>query len=406
MIPGASRTSQACPTPFQRCPLPEITRHIAHFDLDAFFVEVEVLNDPSLRGLPLIVGGSRERGVVTTCSYEARRFGVRSAMPMAKALQLCPQAVVLPGARGEYSRFSRRVTDIIADAAPRFEKASIDEFYVDLTGMGRFHDIPRWTVALRDRIMQETGLPISFGLASNKLVAKVATNEAKPNGYLCIPHGREADFLAPLPIGRMPGIGEHAERRLRELGISTLGELASYPTAILSHTLGRWAEELQRRACGRHDGAVQPYHAAKSVSTEHTFEADTSDPAFLHAELVRMTEKTAAQLRARNLMAGCIAVKLRYPDFETVTRQLSIPYTFFDDELIPLAHDIFQKLHPPGARVRLLGVRLSELTAQAQQTNLFSDPMRKKGLYQAIDAVRSRFGPDALTRGGSLHGGS
>jgi len=379
-------------------------RHIAHFDLDAFFVEVEVLKDPSLRGRPLIVGGSRERGVVTTCSYEARAFGVRSAMPMGQALQRCPQAVVLPGSRGDYSRYSRWVTDIIGDSAPCFEKASIDEFYVDLTGLDRFHDVLGWTVALRERIRRETGLPISFGLAANKLVAKMATNEAKPNGYLHIPQGREAEFLAPLPVGRLPGIGDHAERRLRELGIATLGELAAYPPPVLSSTLGRWAAELQRRATGHHEGAVQPYHVAKSVSTENTFSADTSDLAFLQAELVRMTEKVAAQLRARNLMAGCIAVKLRNPDFETTSKQLSIAYTCYDDELIPLARDLFRKLHPPGSPVRLLGVRLSELTGQARQTNLFSDPARKQGLYRAIDAVRARFGPDALTRGGALHG--
>lgn len=378
-------------------------RHIAHFDLDAFFVEVEILNEPSLRGRPLIVGGSRDRGVVTTCSYEARAYGVRSAMSMSKAMQLCPQAVVLPGSRGEYSRYSRRVTDIIADSAPLFEKASIDEFYLDLTGMDRFHDVAGWTLALRERITRETGLPISFGLASNKLVAKMATNEAKPNGYLQIPQGREAEFLAPLPVGRMPGVGEHAERRLRELGIDTLGELAGYPAPVLSSVLGRWAEELQRRAKGLHEGAVQPYQVAKSVSTEHTFERDTSDADFLLTELVRMTEKTAGQLRARNLMTGCIAVKVRFPDFETVTRQLSIPYTCFDDELIPFARDLFQKVFRPGTRVRLLGVRLSELTAQAHQTNLFSDPLRKQGLYNAIDQVRARFGRDALTRGGAIH---
>jgi DNA polymerase-4 len=382
----------------------EPVRHIAHFDLDAFFVEVEVLKDPTLRGRPLIVGGSRERGVVTTCSYEARAFGVRSAMPMGQALQRCPQAVVLPGSRGDYSRYSRWVTDIIGDSAPCFEKASIDEFYVDLTGLDRFHDVLGWTVALRERIRRETGLPISFGLAANKLVAKMATNEAKPNGYLHIPQGREGEFLAPLPVGRMPGIGDHAERRLRELGITTLGELAAYPTPVLASTLGRWAAELQRRAAGHHEGAVQPYHVAKSVSTENTFSTDTADMAFLQAELVRMTEKVAAQLRARNLMAGCIAVKLRNPDFETTSKQLSIAYTCYDDELIPLSRDLFRKLHPPGTPVRLLGVRLSELTGQARQTNLFSDPARKQGLYRAIDAVRARFGSDALTRGGALHG--
>jgi len=401
VIPAVIRTSGAnLGNSTLSVPLP----YIAHFDLDAFFVEVEILKNPSLRGQPLIVGGSSARGVVTTCSYEARVFGVRSAMPMGKALQLCPQALVLPGARHDYSHYSRQVTDIIAAAAPLFEKASIDEFYVDLTGMDRFHDVYAWTIQLRESITRQTGLPISFGLSSNKLVAKMATNEAKPNGYLYIPHGQEAAFLAPLPIGRMPGVGPHAERRLLELGITTLGELSCYPSQALSSLLGCWAEELRRRACGHHEGEVKPYHVAKSVSTEHTFEANISDADFLLSELLRMTEKIAAQVRARNLMAGCIAVKLRHPSFETATRQLSIPYTFFDDELIPFARELFLKLYQPGTPVRLLGVRLSELTAQAQQTNLFSDPLRKSGLYRAIDDVRARFGKDALTRGGTLQG--
>src|SRR6187401_577433 len=181
---------------------------IAHFDLDAFFVSVECLNDPSLKGKPLIVGGSRERGVVAACSYEARKFGIHSAMPMNKAMQLCPHALVVKGSRGEYSRFSRWVTDIIAERAPRFEKASIDEFYIDLSGMERFHKPYEWTIALRSEIIDKTGLNISFGLGSNKLIAKIATDEAKPNGYLIIPPGKEEEFLAPLKVNKIPGVGE------------------------------------------------------------------------------------------------------------------------------------------------------------------------------------------------------
>jgi DNA polymerase-4 len=378
-------------------------RNIAHFDLDAFFVEVEILHDPTLRGKPLIVGGSRERGVVTTCSYEARKFGVHSAMPMKKAVQLCPQALVLQGSRGEYSRFSRWVTDIIAARAPMFEKASIDEFYIDLTGMDRFHDPLAWTVSLREEIMEKTGLPISFGLASNKMVAKMATNEAKPNGYLQIRHGMEAEFLAPLSVGSIPGVGDHTFHILQEMGISTIGELAAFPLGVLSARMGASAGELIRKAGGYHDGAVHPYHEAKSISTEQTFEENIGDEGMLLTELVSMTEKVAFQLREQNKMAGCVTVKIRYPDFETTSRQRAIPYTFYDDELIPFARELFRKLYRKGEKVRLLGVRVSELTADAFQTNLFTDTQKKAGLYKAIDDVKGRFGKSSLTRGGAMH---
>ena len=366
-------------------------------------MEVEILNDPSLRGKPLIVGGTRERGVVTSCSYEARRFGVQSAMPMKKALQICPQATVVPGARGQYGRFSRWVTQIISDRAPIFEKASIDEFYIDLTGMDRFHDPLSWTIALRKEITAQTGLPISFGLASNKMVAKIATNEAKPNGYLHVLAGKEKEFLAPLSVGSIPGVGSKTLQDLQTLGIETIGDLAAYPVGLLTHTLGKWGAALHRKAFGFHDGEVQTYHAAKSISTEHTFQEDIGDMDFLCRELASMTEKVASQLREQNKMAGCLTVRIRYPDFETTSRQTTVPYTFYDDELIPVARDLFLKLHKPGQKVRLIGVRLSELTDGALQTNLFTDANRKFCLYRSIDAVRERFGKSAITRGGTLH---
>ena len=377
-------------------------RFIAHLDLDAFFVEVELLNNPTLKGKPLIVGGSRERGVVTTCSYEARKFGVRSAMPMKKALQLCPQAILLQGTRGQYSKFSRWVTEIIAAKAPLFEKASIDEFYIDLTGMDKFFKPLEWTIILREEIMEKTKLPISFGLASNKMVAKMATNEAKPNGYLQILPGNEKEFLAPLSVGSIPGVGEHSAHRLQEMGISTIGDLAAYPVEILISKLGKSAEDLWQRAHGIHHSELHPYHEAKSISTENTFEENKEDMDFLMSELVRMTEKVAFQLREENKMAGCIAVKIRYPDFETTSRQSAIPYTYYDDELIPFAKELFHKLYRKGEKIRLLGVRLSELTAEARQTNLFSDVQKKAGLYKAIDDVKGRFGKSSLTRGGAL----
>lgn len=380
----------------------EKQRYIAHFDLDAFFVEVEILKDPSLRGKPLIVGGSRDRGVVTTCSYEARKFGVASAMPMKKAMQLCPQAILLQGSRDRYSHYSRMVTEIIAAKAPLFEKASIDEFYVDITGMDRFFHPLNWTIALREEIMQKTNLPISFGLASNKMIAKMATNEAKPNGYLQVLPGREKEFLAPLPLSRFMGVGEHTLKNLHALGFSTIGDLASYPLEVLEKTAGNYAVDLWHRAQGEHHSEVHAWHESKSISNENTFEENTNDIEFLMGQLVKMTEKVAFNLRNDDKMAGCLAVKIRYPDFETTSKQAAIPYTFFDDELIPVAKTLFHQLYRKGEKIRLLGVRVSELTREALQTNLFSDPARKIGLYKAIDDVKDRFGRDVLGSGGSF----
>jgi DNA polymerase-4 len=374
-----------------------IQRIIAHFDLDSFFVSVEILRDPSLRGKPVLVGG-RERGVVAACSYEARKFGIHSAMPMKTAMRLCPQAIVVGGSRGEYSRYSRWVTDIIAAEAPLFEKASIDEFYLDLTGMNRYFNAFEWTQQLRQKIMTATGLPISFGLAANKMMAKMATNEAKPNGFLYIEPGQETAFLDPLPVNRVPGVGDHTFRSLLQLGIETMKELREAKPAMLEHFLGKYGLDLWHKAHGRHDGEVSPYHEAKSVSTESTFNENTTDMVFLMAELVRMTEKIAFELRQDNKMAGCMAVKIRYPDFETTSRQTTIPYTFYDDELIPVAKDLFHKLYRKGHPIRLMGVRLSELTGEAVQTNLFADLGKKAELYKAIDDVKNRFGKSSLTK--------
>jgi DNA polymerase IV len=372
-------------------------RIIAHFDLDSFFVSVEILGDPSLKGKPVIVGG-RERGVVAACSYEARAYGIHSAMPMARAVQLCPQAVLVSGNRPEYSRFSRMVTELIASRAPLMEKASIDEFYLDLSGMGRFHDPLTWTRELRELIIAQTGLPISFGLAPNKMVAKMATNEAKPNGFLQILPGQVQEFLDPLPVSRIPGVGDQTFRSLMQLGIESIRELRMAKPAMLAHFLGSAGLDLWNRAHGRHDSPVQEYREAKSVSTENTFETDIGDEEFLVGELLRMTEKIAFEVRQDNKMAGCLTVKIRYPDFETTSRQISIPYTFYDDELFMVARDLFYRLYRKGQPVRLLGVRLSELTGDAVQTNLFSDHRKKAELYKAIDEVKNRFGKEALTK--------
>jgi DNA polymerase-4 len=375
-------------------------RIIAHFDLDSFFVSVEILKDPSLKGKPVIVGGS-DRGVVAACSYEARKFGIHSAMPSAKAKQLCPRAIFLKGSRGEYSRYSRWVTEIIASKAPLFEKASIDEFYLDLTGMGKYFDPLQWTVDLRKQIMDETKLPISFGLSSNKMIAKMATNEAKPNGYLHVPFGKEKEFLAPMSPDKIPGVGDHTFAVLKAMGFKTIGEIAASREEELEEELGKWGADLWQKANGIHTSEVSSYHVAKSVSSENTFHENIRDMEIVHKELVRLTEKICYELRQDEKVAGCVAVKIRYPDFETQSRQTTIPYTCADDEIIPIVLELFKQLYRSGNPIRLLGVRLSELTSEAVQTNLFSDVEKKSDLYKAIDEVKNRFGKTSVKRASS-----
>ncbi len=373
-------------------------RYIAHFDLDSFFVSVELLNNPSLKGLPVIVGGSRDRGVVTTCSYEARKFGVHSAMPMKQAMKLCPQAILLQGTRSDYSKYSRWVTEIIAAKAPLFEKASIDEFYIDLTGMDKYFDPYQWTIELRKQIIDETQLPISFGLATNKLIAKIATDEAKPNGYIFVQPGMEQMFLAPLKVSKIPGVGKQTYAALQAAGILTIGDIVKASEQFMETNFGNYGIELWHKAHGKHDGIVQPYHEAKSISSENTFHENTADVTFLLSELVRLTEKIAFELRQDEKLTGCVTVKIRYPNFETTSRQVSIDYTFRDDELIVVAKDLFHKLYRKGTPVRLLGVRLSELTNHAVQGSLFDDAEKKTNLYKAIDDVKNKFGRSALKK--------
>jgi len=375
-------------------------RYIAHFDLDAFFVSVECINDPSLKGKPLLVGGHSDRGVVAACSYEARKYGIHSAMPMKTALRLCPHATVVGNARGEYSKYSRWVTEIIAAKAPLFEKASIDEFYLDLTGMDRFFDPYQWTIDLREEIISATELPISFALASNKMISKIATQEAKPNGYIHVPAGMEQEFLAPLKVNKIPGVGDHTYQSLREMGVLTIRDLSEQPLEVLERRFGKYGSDLWSKSRGIHEGEVVPYHEAKSISTENTFEENKTDVDFLMAELVRMTERVGYELRQDNKTAGCVAVKIRYGDFETTSRQVTIPYTFYDDELIAKAKELFHKLWRKGEPIRLLGVRLSELTGEAIQTNLFQDTKKKTELYKAIDEVKNKWGKGAVVKAG------
>jgi DNA polymerase IV len=373
-------------------------RIIAHFDLDSFFVSVEVLNNSSLKGKPVLVGGHSNRGVVAACSYEARKYGIHSAMPMRTAKRLCAHAIVVGGSRGEYSKFSRWVTEIIAAEAPLFEKASIDEFYLDLSGMNKYFDAFEWTKQLRQKIINETQLPISFGMASNKMIAKIATDEAKPNGFIYVQPGTEHAFLDPLKVNKIPGVGESTFSTLQAYGINTIADIRNKKPEEMQLILGNYGTDLWQRASGIHTRAVEPYHEAKSISTENTFEENITDLNRLMVELVRMTEKIAHELRLEDKVAGCLAVKIRYPNFETTSKQTTIPYTFYDDELIPVAKELFHKLYRKGQPVRLMGVRLSELTNEAVQTNLFSDVTKKADLYKAIDDVKNRFGKTFITK--------
>ena len=373
-------------------------RYIAHFDLDSFFVSVEMLLDPSLLGKAVVVGGSRDRGVVTTCSYEARKFGVRSAMPMRKAMELCPHAIIVKSSYGQYAKYSAWVTNIIAANAPLYEKASIDEFYIDLTGMDTFFNPLEWTIKLRQTIMDETGLPISFGLATNKLVAKIATDEAKPNGYLFVTPGKEKEFLAPLPVEKLGGVGKKSHQTLLALGIYTIGDILKYDGVLLEKALGKWGTQLIRQANGLSDSVVSPHRESKSISAENTFEENTLDVDILLAQLVGQAERVAYELRQEKKYATCVAIKFRNANFETTTRQITIPATIADSDIIKAATDLFTKLYVPGTLVRLLGVRLAGLTDTGAQINLFDNKTEQHALYEAIDSVKNKFGKSVLRK--------
>jgi DNA polymerase IV len=377
-------------------------RHIAHFDLDAFFVSVELLKQPELKGKPLIVGGDGQRGIVAACSYEARKFGIQSAMPAMTAKKLCPEAVFLKGSYHDYSKYSRIVTDIIAGSVPSFEKASIDEFYIDLTGMDRFFGISQFTRELREKIIRETGLPISYGLSTNKLVSKMATNEAKPNGYLEVPAGKETAFLWPLTIDKIPMAGKQTQQQLHTIGIHTIEQLAKTPVEQLEHVFGKWGYKLWQKAHGISDSPVEQYSEQKSLSHENTFNEDSSDVEFLHAELVRLTEKAAYDLRQEEKLTGCVTVKLRYDDFETVSRQEVMDYSALDNLLIARVKDLFTKLYNRGRKVRLLGVKFSHLIPMTIQMNLFDKEQEKLDLYKAVDNIKNQFGAGAITKATSL----
>ena len=378
------------------------TRNIAHFDLDSFFVSVERLKNRQLYGKPIAVGGSSDRGVIASCSYEARRFGVKSAMPVRLAKRLCPELLIIKGDMDSYSKYSNTVTSIIADSVPLFEKSSIDEFYIDLSGMDKFFGCSLYTIELRKKIERESGLDISYALASNKLLSKVATNEVKPHGQLEIPFGYEKEYLAPLPIEKMPMVGEKTATLLRDMGVETIRVLSEIPQEYMTNLLGKNGIELSRRANGIDETPIVPFHVAKSIGTENTFETDTIDISFLNRELTRMTEQVGFELRQSNKLCGCVTVKIRYSDFQTFTRQSAIGYSSADHVLLETVKSLFKQLYERRLLIRLIGVRFSNLVPGNYQIHLFDDTQEMIRLYQSIDSIKSQYGENILMRAGGF----
>lgn len=375
---------------------------IVHLDLDSFFVSVERLHNSALNNRPVLVGGTSSRGVVASCSYEARRFGVHSGMPMRMAMQLCPEAIVIRGDSSQYSKYSNIITEIIREEVPLFEKPSIDEFYADLSGMDRFFGCYKLASEMRDKIIRETGLPISFGLSTNKTVAKVATGEAKPNNRLEVPRGTEKPFLAPLPIRKIPMVGDKTGLLLNRMGVRHIHTLQEMPLAVMEKAMGKNGISLWHKANGIDPSPIVPFQERKSISLERTFQKDTTDVVKLDTLIVAMAEQLAFQLRQGDKLTACITVKIRYSDFNTYTLQKRIPYTSNDDKLIDISKELFVKLYERRLMVRLIGVRFSHLVGGGHQINLFEDSAEKIRLYQAMDRMRNRFGQGAVKRAKTL----
>lgn len=379
-----------------------MNKHILHLDLDTFFVSCERLIDSRLQKKPLLVGGTGDRGVVAACSYETRAFGIHSGMSMKIARKLCPEAAVIRGNTGIYSKYSNLVTEIISDKVPVFEKASIDEFYADLSGMDAFFGSYKYASELRQKIIKESGLPISFGLSQNKIVSKVATGEAKPNNQLLINKGFEKDFLAPLSIKKIPSVGEKTYQVLRNLGVDKVKVIQEMPLEMMISVLGKNGKTIWKRANGLDNPPIVTYHERKSLSTERTYNKDTIDVKKLKETIFAMAENLAYQLRKGNKLASVFSVKIRYSDFNTYSKQIKIPYTSADHIIIPTVLDLFQKLYQRRLLIRLVGVKVSDIVNGNYQINLFDDTQQMLNLYNAMDTVRDKYGELSIMRASAM----
>jgi DNA polymerase-4 len=377
-------------------------RTIVHMDLDCFFVAVSRLMNPALNGKPVLIGGSSDRGVVAACSYEARRYGIHSAMPMKLAKRLCPEALIVQGDYEMYSKKSDEVTEIIRGSVPVYEKSSVDEFYIDMTGMEKFFGCQKWATELWQKVKRETGLPSSFGLSVNKTVSKVATDFIKPDNKKVVDRGTEKQFLAPMSVSKIPMVGEKTYHTLKQMGVEKIHTLQQMPVELMQDVFGENGRTIWQKANGIDDTPVIPYSERKSISAEETFDSDTMDVARMKDILIRMTESLLFQLRNENKLTSCVTVKIRYSNFDTHTMQRRIPYTSCDHHVIPLVKELFDKLYERRMLIRLVGVRFSYLVGGGYQINLFEDSLEQIHLYQAVDQLKKRFGDDAIMRAAGM----
>ena len=374
-----------------------MNRAISHMDLDTFFVSCERLKNSDLIGKPLIIGGG-DRGVVASCSYETRYFGVRSAMPIKMALRLCPEAKVIRGDMEMYSNMSHTVTEIIQEKVPVLEKASIDEFYLDLSGMDKFFGCYQWTTEIAEAVRKNTGLPISFALSTNKTVSKIGTGESKPIGKLEIPEQKIRAFLNPLSVKKIPMVGNVTFQLLSRLGVRNIQTLSEMPVDVLHRLIGKKGQELWKKANGIDETPVVPYSERKSISKENTFSQDTIDINGIKSILSGMVEQLCFQLRQEKWLTSTVVVKIRYSNFDTETKQYRIPYTSSDHTLLKYALELFEKVYNRRMRIRLIGVKFTGLVHGCHQMNLFEDTEELISLYQTMDKIKTRFGSDSVGR--------
>lgn len=371
-------------------------KHIIHMDQDAFFVSVEIQKDSSLAGKPVIIGGMSDRGVVASCSYEARKYGVHSAMPSRMARQLCPHAVFIKGSMEDYSKKSQEITEFLQEKVPVLEKASIDEHYIDMTGMDKFFGCMKFAQELRQAVLSQIGLPISFGLSINKTVSKMVTNECKPNGAREVERFAVQPFLNPLSIKKIPGLGDSTFLKLSEMGVRKIHTLTQIPQTLMFKILGHNGLSIWQKANGIDNSPVLPYREQKSIGKQTTFDSDSMDISGIKIILTDMITKLAFELRQKQKLTACITVTIRYANFETVTQQARIPYTSLDSSLIVKAKELFDKVYSKRMLLRLVGVKLSNLVCGYEQIGLYGPSEKVYNLYQSMDKMRSRYGIDAI----------
>jgi DNA polymerase-4 len=377
-------------------------RQIIHMDMDSFFVAVEVLKNSKLKGIPVAVGGNSDRGVLTSISSEAKQFGIHGGMPAGMARQLCPQLQIIKGNMDEYSKYSHTVTEIITERSPVVEKAAIDEYYVDMTGMDKYFGAMKFAHELRQKVISETGLPLSFGLSVNKTVSKIVTNENKPNGEGLIMLPGVQEFLNPLSIKKIPGVGDSTYIRLSEMGVRKILTLVQIPPEMMFRIMGQNGVTLWQKGNGIDNTPVVPYRENRSVSDQRDFTTETINVERIRALIATMVTELAYELRKQRKLTACIIVTIRYANFETVTRQERIAYTSLDFLLIQKARALFDKAYDRRMLLRLIGIRFSHLVGGFEQIDLYNTAAEQYSLYQSMDKIRNRFGGKAVVLASSL----